>query len=95
MKNDKLSRRRFLQLSGMTTGAAFLAACAGAAAPSAGSDTDASSDGEQPAAEQVSMVYHSWTAEPEGNGEAIGIGMFAEANPDIALHRSMTTGKRC
>ena len=90
MKNDKLSRRRFLQLSGMTTGAAFLAACAGAAAPSAGSDTDASSDGEQPAAEQVSMVYHSWTAEPEGNGEAIGIGMFAEANPDIDIEHRVT-----
>ena len=92
MKNNKLSRRRFLQLTSMTTGGALLAACAGASAPSAdsGSADSAASSAEQPAQERVSMVYHSWTSEPEGNGEAIGIGLFAEANPDIDIEHRIT-----
>lgn len=98
MKKETLSRRTFLQFSAVAAGSTLLAACAGAAEPDASSDASsgsadaaaADSSSDQPAAEKVSMVYHSWTAEPEGNGEAIGIGMFAEANPDIDIEHRVT-----
>lgn len=96
MKNEKLSRRRFLQMSAMTTGSVLVAACAGAAAPEAASDassgsTDsAASSAEQPAAEKVSMVYHTWTVPPESNGESIGINEFMNQNPDYEVELRQT-----
>lgn len=99
MKKDKLTRRHFLQLSAMTTGGALLAACAGASAPGAGSDASsgsadtaasADSSADQPAAETVSMVYHTWTVPPESNGESLGINEFMNQNPNIEVELRQT-----
>lgn len=96
MKHDNLSRRQFLQLTAVTTGGALLAACAGAPPPGGGSDASsgsadsAASAAEQPDAEMISMVYHTWTVPPESNGESIGINEFMNQNPNIDVELRQT-----
>ncbi|MCB0091062.1 MAG: extracellular solute-binding protein [Caldilineaceae bacterium] len=88
------SRRQFLKFSSYAMTGIALAACSPSSpAPESASQADAAAAGEaeaQPAAERISMVYHSWTAEPEGNGEKIGVANFAEANPDIDIEHRVT-----
>ena len=94
-----LSRRQFIKYSSFTLAGAALAACApqtedaAPAADSGGGDsanTPEPSEEQAPAAEKVTMVYHTWTVPPESNGETIGINKFMEENPDIEVEFRQT-----
>ncbi|MEX1018020.1 MAG: extracellular solute-binding protein [Litorilinea sp.] len=96
MQQRDLSRRRFLQMTGLASGAAFLAACAPAAAPSAPAaegGESASGDTASPSAETTTI---SWWNQYETATTQIAIPQiiegFQEMYPNIQVDYEITGG---
>lgn len=84
-----VTRRRFLQMTGLASGAAFLAACAPAAAP------DPTDNGEAAAPSEDAVVI-TWWNQYETATTQIAIPQiieaFEEANPDVTVEYEITGG---
>jgi multiple sugar transport system substrate-binding protein len=79
MRTKQISRRTFLQLTGVTLGMAGLAACAPAAAP--GADEGAAA----PSGEAVEISFMGWGGVGEDEGVRAAIEVFEEETPDITV----------
>lgn len=88
-----LSRRRFLQMTGVAGGAAFLAACAPAAEPAPAPDSDSGGDTAAPS-EEVTTI--SWWNQYETATTQIAIPQiieaFQEMYPNIRVDYEITGG---
>ena len=79
MSSHKISRRIFLQMTGVTIGAAGLAACAAPAGqPGAG-------EGAAPGADAVEISFMGWGGVGEDEGVRAAIEVFEEENPGITV----------
>jgi hypothetical protein len=82
MKQAKMSRRQFLHIAGIATGALAMAACQPVAAPSS------SEAGAAPAAAAVTLTLWKMPHRPAGEEVAIAeqvLDVFRERNPDIGV----------
>ena len=86
MTNQKLSRRRFLQLSSMAAGVAALAACA---PPAAAPGEDTGSEGAAPAADDAVEVtaWAHWEQGLQWLEDSMNNYGFSEENPNITLNK--------
>jgi multiple sugar transport system substrate-binding protein len=82
MSTRSLSRRKFLQISGLSITAVAVAACAPAAAPQAGT---AGSGSTQPAAQSVNISFMGWGGPGEDEGVRNAITQFEEETPGITV----------
>ncbi|MCB0133411.1 MAG: extracellular solute-binding protein [Caldilineaceae bacterium] len=77
MSIQSMSRRRFLQLTGVTVGGAVLAACASPQAAPGG--------GAAPGAEDVTISFMGWGGPGEDEGVRAAIAAFEEETPGIKV----------
>lgn len=80
-KVSALSRRDFLRVSGLATGALVLAACA----PVATSPGQSSESGAAPAAETVTLRFQNWFNEGDMQSWQVGLDKFKQEHPEIEL----------
>ncbi len=73
MSTNSMSRRRFLQLSGVTLGGAVLVACA---------PPQAETGGGAPGAEEVTISFMGWGGPGEDEGVRNAIAVFEEEKPE-------------
>ncbi|MEZ4561040.1 MAG: hypothetical protein R2851_29480, partial [Caldilineaceae bacterium] len=88
MNNERLSRRRFLQIAGIgAAGVAVMAACAAPAAAPGG----AAEGGSAPAAEQVTLVKgHHWGADFRPRQDEFDAG-FLDRHPNVTIENVYNT----
>ena len=86
MMSKYISRRSFLQISGVAAAAGMLAACAPTAAPTAGGDTAAA-----PAAAGVNLKWDTFRGPGTGWNEE-RIDTFKETHPDVSIEFRPLTG---
>ena len=82
-----ISRRSFLQISGVVTAASVLAACAPAAGPQAGGETG----GAAPASDSINLKWDTFRAPGTGWNEE-RIDTFKEVNPNVNIEFRPLTG---
>lgn len=80
----KLSRRDFMKVAGLVSGAGILVAC-----QPAGTATDAPAAGETaapPAAETVTITFTGWGGTEENEGVLAAVKNFEDSNPDMKIN---------
>jgi len=81
----QMTRRDFIRIAGLTSGAGILAACAPAAtAPVESKATEPA--GAPPAAEAVTITFTGWGGTEEDEGVKASARYFEEQNPDIKVN---------
>lgn len=87
MMSKYISRRSFLQISGVVTAASVLAACAPVAAPQAGGETGSAA----PASDAINLKWDTFRAPGTGWNEE-RIETFKESNPNVNIEFRPLTG---
>jgi ABC-type glycerol-3-phosphate transport system substrate-binding protein len=86
MSNQKMSRRRFLQLAGASATAGVIAACTPVVVQQTTEETSgAAGSGGAPAAETVTITFMGWGGTEEDEGVRAAIKVFQEETPGIEV----------
>lgn len=85
MSNQKLSRRRFLQLAGASAAAGVVAACTPVVVQQTTGETAGAADSGAPAAETVTITFMGWGGTEEDEGVLAAIKVFQEETPGVEV----------